>query len=220
MIINSSSGTELFVSWSGGKDAYLSLVKMLERGFSIKALLCFISPEGESRSHGLKKTIIERQAEMLDIALDTEEVTWESYHEGFRRAVERLKRQGMKGGVFGDINLEDHRLWVEEACLECGIESNLPLWGTDEAMLLKDLIQRQAEMVIVSVRNDLVSEDWLGEKIDCSYLKYCEEKQLSPCGENGEIHTLVVNGPFFRAPLQYNLVGVERFENYSRLVIS
>ncbi len=219
VIINSNNRTDVFVSWSGGKDAYFSLLKVQELGFEVKALLCFIGPDEVSRSHGLKKSIIERQANLLQIPLETEIVTWDSYEEGFKKAVKRLKAKGINGGVFGDINLEEHRRWVEKTCLECGIESNLPLWGTAERELLEELIRRRVEMVIVSVRNDLVSKDWLGKNIDHSYLDYCDNNNLSPCGENGEAHTLVVNGPSFRSPLSYETNGIESIDNYSRLVI-
>lgn len=210
-------GEKVFVSWSGGKDAYLSLLKAREMGLEPCCLLNFIDGNGYSRSHGLSAALLRRQAGVLGFPLKTETVTGDTYESGFIRAVKRLKEQGVCGGVFGDINLQEHRDWIEKMCIRCGISYYLPLWGMEERQVSEELLRRQGRAVLVSVQGLLVEESWLGQVLDKPFLDYCESRGLSPCGERGEFHTLVVDGPLFREPLQYRPEAVERIEQYSCL---
>lgn len=200
---------KVFVSWSGGKDAYLSLLLAREQGLEIKSLLNFAGHDGYSRSHGLPRDLLERQAEALDLPLEKEEVTWETYQEGFIRAVERLKDKGMTGGVFGDINLEEHREWLEKMARHCGFNCYLPLWGMGERQVTEELVHRGVTAIIVSLKSELVKEEWLGQPLGQKFLEYSEKAGISPCGERGEFHTLVVDGPGFREPMQYRVVKKE-----------
>ncbi len=210
-------GEKVFVSWSGGKDSYLALLKGQEQGLQVETLLTFTGKDGQSKSHGLGPGLLSRQAAALGIPLEKEPVTWETYAEGFRRAVKRLKGRGITGGIFGDIHLEPHREWVEGICAETGLSPHLPLWGMAEKEVLGELLERGVRMVIVFVRHDIIDESWLGKAIDGSFLLMCEEAGISPCGEEGEFHTLVVDGPLFQAPLPFDPVEVKREENRSLL---
>jgi diphthine-ammonia ligase len=220
MIFNSSAADKVFVSWSGGKDSYLSLLLARERGLDVACLLSFVDADGSSRSHGLKTAMLKKQAEVLSLPLETEEVTWESYENGFERAVSRLKEElAITGGVFGDINLSEHREWVEKMCRRCGINYNLPLWLMEERSVSEELINRGGKAMVVAIRSDLIDEIWLGKVMDEEYIDYCEGKGISPCGEGGEAHTLVIDGPLFSEPLQYTLGEVERKEKQARLKV-
>lgn len=203
----------VFVSWSGGKDSYLSLLKARDRGLNILSLLTFMAPGGRSRSHSVEKKLLENQADSLGIDLNMEEVSWPGYENGFIKVSERLKEKGAGGGVFGDINLVRHREWVEGMCQRCGLVPYLPLWGMTEKEVLMELLQRKASLLIVSLRHDLINEDWLGEKLDMNFYNMCLDRGLSPCGENGEYHTLVVNGPLFKKPLNYTVADTVRDKN-------
>ena len=219
-MINSTAGDKVFVSWSGGKDSYLSLLLAREMSLDVVCLLSFVGADGNSHSHGLKTEVLRRQAEALGIPLETEEVTWESYENGFERAVNRLKEErGISGGVFGDINLPGHREWVEKMCKRCAINYNLPLWLMEECKVLEELIKRGGKAMVVAVRRDIIDESWLGRVLDREYINYCVEKGISPCGEYGEAHTLVIDGPLFSDPLKYNLGAVEREEKQARLTV-
>ncbi len=220
MIINNSKGDRVFVSWSGGKDSYLSLLLAKEEGFEIACLLSFIGGEGRSRSHGIKTEILKKQAELLGIPLETEEVTWESYEGGFEEAVSRLKEErGVTGGVFGDINLNEHLDWIEKMCGRCGIKFNLPLWQMEEKKVSELLIDRGGKAMVVAIRRDLVDESWLGKLIDQDFIEYCLDIGISPCGEGGEAHTLVIDGPLFSEPLHCKPGKIERKENRALLEI-
>jgi len=218
MLINSAPGERVFVSWSGGKDSYLSLLRAGEAGLNVVSLLSFIGDDGLSRSHGLKTALLQKQADALGVHLETEAVTWESYEAGFENAVQRLKKeQAVAGGVFGDINLEEHQQWVEKMSLRCGINYNLPLWQMEERAVSEELINRGARAMLVTIRSDLLDEKWLGRFLDREYLDYCEEIGISPCGEGGEAHTVVLDGPLFRFPISYSTGIIHRLEQYALL---
>ncbi len=220
MELNSSVGDKVFVAWSGGKDSYLSLLRARDQGFDIVCLLSFVSADGESRSHGLKTEMLKQQAELLGIPLETEEVTWETYENGFERAVNRIKQErDVKGGVFGDINLDEHREWVIKMCTRCDVDYNLPLWHLEERKVTEELLAREGKAMVVAIRSDLVDQSWLGRIIDQEFIGYCLSKGISPCGEGGETHTLVVNGPLFRSPLQYRLGEIQNRENRALLEV-
>ncbi len=218
MVFKSKAGDKVFISWSGGKDSYLSLLLAEEKGLDVVCLLSFVGSDGNSRSHGLKTEILRCQAQALDLPLATREVTWESYEDGFEKAVNRLKEEkGICGGVFGDINLREHRQWVEKMCKRCAIDYNLPLWLMEERSVSEELIKRGGKAMIVAVRNDLVAESWLGRVMDEEYIEYCLKKGISPCGEGGEAHTLVIDGPLFREPLGYKLGDLVKDEKRTLL---
>ncbi len=220
MEINNLPGDKVFVSWSGGKDAYLSLLLAREQGLDIACLLSFVSADGESRSHGIKTALLEYQARLLGIPLVTEEVTWESYENGFERAVKRIKKErGISGGVFGDINLPEHRDWVVKMCRRCGINHNLPLWLMEERQVAEELLRREVRALVVAIRSDLVDERWLGRIIDEDYIDYCVGTGISPCGEGGEAHTLVIDGPLFNEPLKFKTGEVRHSDNRSLLEV-
>ncbi len=218
MVYNSVPGQKVFVSWSGGKDAYLSMLLAKKRGLDVACLLSFVGEDGYSRSHGLPVEMLSSQARALDLPLEMKEVTWDSYEEGFAGAVAGLKdKYGLTGGVFGDVNLEEHRQWIEKMAARCKISYNLPLWKWEERSVSEELIRRGGRALIVAVRSDLVESSWLGRVLDKDYIAYCLHNKISPCGEGGEAHTLVVDGPLFREPLQYRTGGIREGDNRALL---
>ncbi len=220
MVYNNTPGDKIFVSWSGGKDSYLSLLLAKGWGLDPACLLSFVGSDGHSRSHGLKTEVLRHQASMLGIPLEMKKVSWESYEQGFEEAVNRIKAEyGLTGGVFGDINLEEHRQWVEKMCRRCGISYNLPLWMKEERRVSEELIRRGGKAVVVAVRSDLVDQSWLGRLMDDQYIDYCLSKKISPCGEGGEVHTLVIDGPLFKKPLQFRLGEIKHGQDRSLLEV-
>lgn len=204
---------KFFVSWSGGKDSYLSLIKTREAGMNVGSLVTFVNNDGWSMSHGLPQTVLQKQAALLGIPLVTEPVTWGEYEKGFYKVVGELKSRGFKGGVFGDINLSEHRHWVENACERAGISCFLPLWGMEEEEVLAELLRRKAELLVVALRSDLLHPGWIGRLLDNHFIDGLREKGVSPCGERGEYHTLAVYGPFFKERLEVSWRGYKQKDN-------
>lgn len=220
MTINSSIGDRVFVSWSGGKDSYLAFLKAKEQGLQPVCLLSFVGDDGQSRSHGLKTVMLQMQADALNIPLVTETVTWAGYEQGFEQAVKKLKKDyQITGGVFGDINLPEHRDWVKKMADRCAIDYNLPLWQMEELAVAEELVRRGAKAMIVAIRSDLVDQSWLGRFLDQDYINYCLSIGISPCGEGGEAHTLVVDGPLFSNPLEFSRGEITRLEKHALLSV-
>lgn len=160
---------------------------------------------GRTAAHGLPVGLVGAQAEALGLELVLVETDWEHYEARFREAISSLRDRGITAGVFGDIDLEEHRRWVERVTAEAGVEALLPLWGADQAALLGEWVEAGFEALIVAVRSDLGLR-WLGRKLDArcaaSLARSLGRRGLSPAGESGEYHTVVVDGPPFHRRLQ------------------
>ena len=198
---------KVFVSWSGGKESSLACYRARKAGLEVYYLANMVTEDGtRSRTHGLSARILKVQARAMGMPLVQRPATWQSYEAEFKKMVGELKQKGIEGGVFGDIDLEEHREWVERVCREAGITAHEPLWGESQDEILKDFINSGFRAVIVAIRADILGEEWLGRSIDMNF--YTEIKELgkaqniTPCGEVGEYHTLVVDGPLFQKRLE------------------
>ncbi len=194
-----------FVSWSGGKETSLACYKaMQDKNLKVKYLLNMVSEDGRhSRSHGLDSALLRAQADAMGIPIIQRKTTWENYERVFKRAVSGLKKEGVKMGVFGDIDLQEHRDWVERVCKEIGIKPLLPLWKGDREGLLKEFIRTGFKAIVVSVKADLLGKKWLGRRIDEEFIKDLKKlNDVDLCGEKGEYHTFVFDGPLFRKRIE------------------
>ena len=191
--------SRVFASWSGGKDSALAGYRAIGTGLEVSCLLNMATEGGErSRTHGLSTAVLQVQAQAIGIPLVQRRATWESYEAEFKVVLRVLRQEGIEGGVFGDIDLDEHRQWVERVCGEAGITPYLPLWGERQEEIMRDFINLGFEAAVVTTRSDLMGEEWLGRKIDLDFLKQLEETEgITPCGEAGEYHTFVTDGPLF-----------------------
>ena len=195
-------GKAAFMSWSGGKDSCHALYRASRLGHEVKALLTMLHESGGfCRSHGTARSLLERQAEALGIPIRFGSSTWEGYEEAFKLEVSNLKSGGVEAGVFGDIDLQEHRDWVERVCGELVITPLLPLWGGDRAGLAREFVQLGFRAVFISVKKGLLGARWLGREFDRRAITELEEAGVDPSGEAGEFHTFVFDGPLFRHPV-------------------
>jgi uncharacterized protein (TIGR00290 family) len=186
-------------SWSGGKDSCFAAYLALGQGYKISHLVNFISQEFKRVSfHGTEARLIQLQSQAIGIPLLQKLTTWESYEQEFKEAVRSLLPKGIKGMVFGDIYLDEHREWVERVCGELGIEAIEPLWNKDTEEVFTGFVDAGFEAIIVSTSDELIDKGWVGQRLDRKFLSYLKTRNVDLCGENGEYHTLVVNGPLFK----------------------
>ena len=198
---------QVFTSWSGGKDSCLACYQAMNGGLRVRYLLNMITEDGrQSWTHGQSAELLKTQSQAIGIPLIQRRTTMADYEAEFKEALLALKRDGITGGVFGDIDIEEHRQWIERVCEEVEIIHYSPLWGESQDKIIRDFIDFGFEAVVVTTKADLLGEEWLGQKIDLDFIrkldKLRETKDIMPCGEAGEYHTLVIDGPLFNQRIE------------------
>lgn len=196
---NTNPGKRFFMSWSGGKDSCLSLYRMLTQGHTCASLFTMVDPDhGFSRSHGLTTAMLLAQTSALGLPLTTASATWESYEPHFIQVAQSFASQGIQAAVFGDIDLQAHKDWEERICAACGLTPYLPLWGEHRETLVREFIDLGFQALIVTVDERQMPIDYLGKTLDHALVDRMLNQGIDPCGENGEFHTFVFDGPLFR----------------------
>ncbi len=193
--------------WSGGKDSCLACYRARSKGYEVVGLQNFTAGSGvNSLSHGLSAKVIGRQAKMTGIPSFQKAMPKEGYRDEFKRLIEEWKKtKGIEGIVFGDIYLEGHKEWINKVCQELHVIPVMPIWTRDTAGLMNDFINLGFKAVIVATRADKLGEEWLGREIDAGLMKEFESMGgIDPCGENGEFHTFVYDGPLFKERVSFN----------------
>jgi len=209
---------KVFASWSGGKESALATYKAISQGYQVSYLVNFISEDGErSRSHGIKAEVLRVQAEATGIPVMQVKTSWEDYEDNFKKVVTKLKEKGIEGGVFGDMDLEEHREWIERVCAELEIEPLLPLWKMEPEKLLTEFWQSGFKTIVIATR---LEDSLLGRSLDKASLEEIKRFGSHPCGESGEYHTFVTDGPIFQRPLEVTKGERERRDNVWFLDIS
>jgi len=200
-----------FISWSGGKDACFSYYRAVnDKKTEAVCLLNMISEDGKrSRTHGVSSNLLKAQAEAMGIPIFQRKTTWNNYEDEFTKMLSTFKQKNMKRGVFGDIDLDEHRAWIERVCGKVEIKPIFPLWQCPREELLLDFIRSGFKAVVVAVKADMLSSEWLGRKIDESFVKDLKKiSSVDLCGEAGEYHTFVYDGPIFKKRI--NIMKIEK----------
>ncbi len=210
-------------SWSGGKDSCFACYKALKSGYKVTHLANFITKEYKRVSfHGTEAGLIKIHSELSGIPLYQKETTPDNYENEFKEAVRSIiknennpssspfAKAGMrglsnsiKGMVFGDIYLDEHRHWVERVCKDLGLEAVEPLWEKNTEELLKDFINTGFAAVVVAGQAKFIDKEWIGKTVDLEFMEYLKKRgDVDICGEKGEYHTLVTGGPLFKGRIE------------------
>lgn len=196
----SRNGNPYFVSWSGGKDACLAAWIASGCGqHRPSALLTMLAEDSScTRGHNLPVPVVRAQAESIGTKLLARPTTWDGYEATFLGALAELRAEGVTDGVFGDIDLDPHREWVERVCGSAGVVAHEPLWQERRRTLLAHFLDAGFEAIVVAVRDGCgLDADVLGRTLDERLIAEFEAAGIDACGEEGEYHTLVVDGPLF-----------------------
>lgn len=200
-----------FVSWSGGKETALSCYRaMRNRDIQVAYLLNMISENGKrSRTHGISSKLLRSQAQAMGIPIVQRQTTWETYEREFKKAVSDLRKKGIRAGIFGDIDLREHRDWVERVSEESGIKPIFPLWKMEREEILAELICSGFQAIVVAAKADLLDSKWIARKIDREFINDLKKiAEVDLCGEAGEYHTFVTAGPIFQKKI--NILKTEK----------
>ena len=193
----------------------MALWKAKQQGINIVHMVNFINTDTvRTMSHGLQDESIVMQAQALGLPLLQQKVTWDTYEAGFKESMNYLKHRGITGLVTGDIYLLDHRDWIEGVCGESGMQASRPLWNMDPLQLIAEFVQNDFKAVVVNVKADILNKEWVGRQIDNKFIDDLQqvalEKQIDMCGETGEFHTFVYDGPVFNRSIHMGTTSMVR----------
>jgi diphthine-ammonia ligase len=202
-------------SWSGGKDSCYAVMKAIEAGYTPKILLNILNEDGKiSRSHGIPSSILQQQAQAANLPIQLISSSWQTYEQNFIQALNTLtKEYQLTHAVFGDIDLQEHRDWEEKVCATANLQAELPLWQQNRKQLVLEMLQAGIETIIVSC-NETMGSEFLGKQLTPSLIETIEKLGVDACGENGEFHTLVINCPLFKTPIQATFINKINHNNY------
>lgn len=178
-----------------------------EKEYAVEYLLTSINSHHDRVSmHGVRRELLHAQAAALQIPLTTIELPEQpgmtEYEKAMMEKVNWLKAQGIQHSIFGDIFLEDLRKYREEQLARAGIECVFPIWKRDTKELLHGFIDAGFKAIIVCVNEKFLDKSFCGRTIDDDFLKDLPAN-VDPCGENGEYHSFVFDGPIFRRPIEF-----------------
>lgn len=207
------------VLWSGGKESTLACYRLIREGHHIGVLVTFILDDWPYACH--PPSIMSLQSEALGIAHVTLKVT-EPYKENYRYSIRSLiGTEGIKGIVTGDIWIEDHRRWMEGVCEGLGIDLVMPLWNENTNDILDAVVSSGFRPVFTCVREPWFDAEWLGQELDrqrIEALKNLHDRSgIDVCGENGEYHTMVLDGPIFKHSIKIEEFFIDRKDPVLRL---
>ena len=195
--------------WSGGKDSSYCLHKVLtEQLFDVRYLLTTINRNFKRISmHGVREELLDNQVKSIGIPLlkvSVSEGTNDEYEKKMETVLLKAKSEGIDVVIFGDIFLEDLRIYRENNLAKVGMKGVFPLWKMDTTILINDFISKQFKAVVCCTNDGYLGEEWVGKEIDKSFIKQLPAI-VDPCGENGEYHTFCYDGPLFKQKISFTI---------------
>jgi len=191
--------------WTGGKDCSLALYEAARDGYRVRCLVTFAPPHPEFLAHPL--AFIQLQAQALGLPHSVIPIN-EPYADSYETALSKLKNEiGIDVVVTGDIaEVGGSPNWIRERSRPVGMQVHTPLWGRDRNVLLKQLSDRGFKVLFSCVKKKWLTESWVGRELNESAIADLqavrERTGLDLCGEEGEYHTLVTDGPQFVRSLE------------------
>jgi len=195
-------------NWSGGKDASFALYQILQnKNYEISALLTtFNASNNRVSMHGVHRNLIAAQAHQIGLPLHPvllpADIGMTAYNERMNDKLESYKDQGIRHCIFGDILLEDIKAYRDRRLKRVKMRGVYPIWQQSTLELAQRFIQAGFKAVVVSVNGSQLNRSFAGREYDQAYLADLPE-QVDPCGENGEFHTFVYDGPIFEHPVSF-----------------
>jgi uncharacterized protein (TIGR00290 family) len=199
---------KVLFTWSGGKDSAMALYELKKsNGYEITGLLTTITEDYDRISmHGVRRALLEKQADFLCIPLEkvfiSKQSSNEEYESRMRAVLEKYKEAGVISVAFGDIFLEDLRRYREDNLANLGMKGIFPIWKKDSTELAHAFIDQGFRAVITCVDSQVLNKSFVGREFDKEFLSDLPPT-VDPCGENGEFHSFVHDGPIFKKRIAY-----------------
>jgi len=200
----------VLVSWSGGKDSCLALYELMKsREYNVAALLTTLTRDYDRSSmHGVRRTLLERQAASLGLPLHQvlipQDATNEEYEACMGEAFAQYRGRGVNSVVFGDLFLEDVRAYRDQFLAGHGMRGLYPVWRRDTREFIREIIRLGFEAVVTCVDPRALDRSFAGRVIDEEFLSALPA-HVDPCGENGEFHSFVFDGPSFGERVRFSV---------------
>lgn len=209
------------MAYSCGKDSTLALHHMIAQGNDPVALITMVN-EAEERSffHGADLQMLQAYSKALNIPILITPATGDTYHLEMEKSLRKAVSLGAEIACFGDIDLEGNRAWGEERCKNAGIQAVFPLWQKNRTENVYELIGLGYQCLIKSINHTLLPREVLGRILDTETIDLMKRCGIDVCGENGEYHTLVVDGPVFCSPLAYRTGEILNFNDFSVIEVT
>jgi uncharacterized protein (TIGR00290 family) len=194
---------KVLFAWSGGKDSALALYELRKtQRYDISALLTTVTKDyGRISMHGVSQILLEQQADSLGFPLEKIFISRNSSHEEYeasmREVLTKYEEIGVSSVVFGDIFLENVKEYREDNLKKVGMKGIFPLWGKDTAKLARTFIDVGFKAIVTCVDSHMLDKKFAGRAYDKRFLRELHP-DTDPCGENGEFHSFVYDGPLFR----------------------
>lgn len=202
------------LAWSGGKDAAYALWRLLDRD-DVRVVELLTTTAGDrTKAHRLRRELVERQADALGLPVRFVELPPDpdndAYEAGVRQALADAADRGVDRVAYGDLLLEDVRAYREGLVEGTGLDGWWPIWGTDTATVAREFLDAGFEARLVAVNDDALDPSFAGMTLASALDEAPED--VDPCGERGEFHTFVTDGPMFDEPIRVELGDVTTLE--------
>jgi diphthine-ammonia ligase len=213
---------KIVAAWSGGKDSCFACYKAIQEGHEVSNLLIMMSDPSISNFHMIRADMLDAQSQAIGIPIAKWTTTPDTYEQEFKKALLQMKAKGVEGIVTGDVfDVALHEAgWLDRICKEVGLTPVRPLWHRDTQQILEEFINAGFKATVVRVITNLLSMDWLGREINRKFLDdLLKLGTVDPCGENGEFHTFVTDGPLFNNCIKILESEKVKLNGNARLVI-
>ncbi len=197
-------------NWSGGKDSALALYKIqIEKKIEVSSLLTTLNKKNKRVSgHGIRESMLDLQSKNMSIPINKiflpEDVSNETYEKMMKEYWEKKKNEGINYCISGDIFLEDVKEYREKQLSMMDIQSVFPLWKMNSNDVLKEFIDLGFKSIVVCINEKYLDSSFVGRIIDADFVADLPPN-IDPCGENGEYHSFVFDGPIFKKPVDFKV---------------
>lgn len=203
-------------SFSGGKDCMLSTYIMQERGYILDSMIIAVK-EKNSWTHGISMEMIKKYEDVFGIKIYPIICNMNNYEQEFENTLKRIKKErDLEICVFGDIDIKEHLEWNKKRCKNSGMNAIMPLENADREKTVNKFIESGFKAIIKKVNLNYLDESFLGRELNLKTIedikRYGEKNNINIdlCGENGEYHTIVVDGKNFKKAINYKLGEISR----------